>query len=142
MNCTATVRRSGGVSIIDLAGRITHSAGTGAIRDAIKAELEHDRKNILLNLNAVDYIDSSGLGEMAANRCGGICAGLRIARQCRRDGSVNLGAAAARQAFISSLLHKRVLKDVSRVWRDAAAKREARGNQRIQTFCQHRFPKI
>lgn len=65
MSCTATVRRSGGVSIIDLAGRITHSAGAGAIREAIKAELEHGRKNILLNLNAVDYIDSSGLGELA-----------------------------------------------------------------------------
>jgi anti-anti-sigma factor len=65
MNCTATVRHSGAVSIIDLAGRITHAAGSGAIREAIKAELQHDRKNILLNLNAVDYIDSSGLGEMA-----------------------------------------------------------------------------
>jgi anti-sigma B factor antagonist len=66
MNCTATVRHSGAVSIIDLAGRITHSTGAGAIREAIKAELEHDRKKILLNLNAVDFIDSSGLGEMAS----------------------------------------------------------------------------
>ncbi len=66
MNCTATVRRSGAVSIIDLAGRITHAAGSGAIREAIKTELQDDRKNILLNLNAVDFIDSSGLGEMAS----------------------------------------------------------------------------
>jgi anti-anti-sigma factor len=65
MNCTATVRHHGAVSIIDLAGRITHAAGSGAIREAIKSELQQDRKSILLNLNAVDYIDSSGLGEMA-----------------------------------------------------------------------------
>jgi anti-anti-sigma factor len=63
MNCT--VRQAGNVAIIDWNGRIMGPAGSGAVRDAIRSELQQGHKNILLNLNAVDYIDSSGLGAMA-----------------------------------------------------------------------------
>jgi len=65
MSCHATVRYTGNVAIIELAGRIAYATGSCALRDAIKRELEQGRRNILLNLNAVDYLDSAGLGEMA-----------------------------------------------------------------------------
>jgi anti-sigma B factor antagonist len=66
MSCTASIRRSGDVSIIDLAGRIMQAAGSDAVREAIKGELAQGRRNILLNLNGVDFVDSSGLGAMAS----------------------------------------------------------------------------
>jgi anti-sigma B factor antagonist len=66
MGYSATVRHSGNVAIIDLAGRITIHDGAGAIRDAVKSALDEGYKSILLNLGAVDYIDSSGLGEMSS----------------------------------------------------------------------------
>src|SRR4051794_3945080 len=65
MSSNANVRYAGNVAIIDLAGRIVYAAGSGALRDAIKRELDVGQRNILLNLNGVDYMDSAGLGEMA-----------------------------------------------------------------------------
>jgi anti-sigma B factor antagonist len=52
------------VAIIDLDGRITLGEGTGMLRDAVKDALAKGEKNILLNLGAVSYIDSAGLGEL------------------------------------------------------------------------------
>lgn len=66
MNCTAAVRYSGNVAIIDLSGRIMRAAGSSVVSDAIKSELQQGHKNILLNLNGIDYIDSSGIGAMAS----------------------------------------------------------------------------
>ena len=66
MGSSATVRHSGNVAIIDLAGRITIHDGAGAIRDAVKSTLADGYTSILLNLGAVEYIDSSGLGEMSS----------------------------------------------------------------------------
>jgi anti-anti-sigma factor len=65
MSCTAIVRDSNDVSIIDLSGRMMHPDGPEAVRDAIKRELDRGRRKILLNLDAVDYIDSMGLGALA-----------------------------------------------------------------------------
>jgi len=67
MNCTVSVRHSGGVAIIDLAGRVMQAAGADAVRDAIEAELDDGYKNIVLNLDGVDFIDSSGLGALASS---------------------------------------------------------------------------
>ena len=66
MSSTGTVRHSGSVAIIDLAGRITLHDGAGAIRDAVNGVLAGTHRNILLNLAGVEYIDSSGLGEMSS----------------------------------------------------------------------------
>jgi anti-sigma B factor antagonist len=66
MSSSATVRHSGNVAIIDLAGRITLHDGAGSIRNAIKSVLADGHNNILLNLGGVEYIDSAGLGEMSS----------------------------------------------------------------------------
>ena len=65
MSCTASVRHTGNVAIIDLAGRVMRTSGCEVLHDAIKGEVERGRKNLLLNLSEVDYIDSSGVGELA-----------------------------------------------------------------------------
>jgi anti-sigma B factor antagonist len=47
-----------------MSGRLTLGEGLGDFRDSIREALSGDRKNILLNLAEVSYIDSSGLGQL------------------------------------------------------------------------------
>lgn len=54
----------GEVTIIDVAGRITLGENTKAFRDLIRELTAGGRRKILLNLAAVTYIDSSGIGEL------------------------------------------------------------------------------
>jgi len=61
---TISIRKKGAVSILDVAGRLTWFE-IGALRDAISRLLREGRKNIVLNLGALDYLDSSGIGELA-----------------------------------------------------------------------------
>jgi anti-sigma B factor antagonist len=51
-----------GVTILDLKGRITVGPEAGALRDKISDLIGQGVRNVVLNLQAVDYIDSTGLG--------------------------------------------------------------------------------
>jgi len=66
MSMKFTTRQVDGVTILDLSGRITLGEGSVTLRDAVKDALSKGSKNILLNLGEVDYIDSSGLGELVS----------------------------------------------------------------------------
>ena len=61
---TASTRLVGGVTIVDLSGRIVLGDGSAALRDLVRDLAREGTKKILLNLSNVDYIDSSGLGEL------------------------------------------------------------------------------
>jgi anti-sigma B factor antagonist len=63
---TIASREVDGVAVLDLSGRITLGEGSVQIRDAIRDLLGKGRKNILLDLGEVNYIDSSGLGELVS----------------------------------------------------------------------------
>jgi len=67
MSLKATVRESGDVAIVDLAGRLTLGEGSGLLRSTIKDLVTTNRKNILVNLKDVTYIDSAGLGELVGS---------------------------------------------------------------------------
>jgi anti-sigma B factor antagonist len=56
----------GDVLVLNLTGPITLGPGTREFRQLITETLESGRKNILLNMAEVYYIDSSGLGELVA----------------------------------------------------------------------------
>ena len=64
MSMTITERRLEGVVVLDLTGRITIGDGTLILRKQIQTLLDQDHRKLLLNLADVDYIDSSGLGEV------------------------------------------------------------------------------
>ena len=64
MSAKADVRQAGNVTIVDLSGRITLGEGSGLLHTTIKDLVASGRKNILLNLKNVSYLDSAGLGEM------------------------------------------------------------------------------
>jgi anti-sigma B factor antagonist len=51
---------------VDLSGRITLGDGSALLRKTIRGLLADERKKILLNLADVDYIDSSGIGELVS----------------------------------------------------------------------------
>jgi anti-sigma B factor antagonist len=60
------VRNIGKVTVLDLAGKITIGEGDVVLREEVNKLLESDRKNILLNLDKVTYMDSAGIGELVA----------------------------------------------------------------------------
>jgi anti-sigma B factor antagonist len=60
-------REIGKVTILDIEGRIVLGDEIHDLRDAIRNLLKQDQKKIILNLAGVDYIDSSGVGELVAN---------------------------------------------------------------------------
>lgn len=62
----ATSREAGPVSVVDISGRITLGDGSALLRKTIRGLLEEGRTRILLNLGDVDYIDSSGIGELVS----------------------------------------------------------------------------
>ena len=52
------------VTILDLKGKMTLGEGDELLKDKIGSLVNQGRKKILLNLEAVPYIDSAGLGEI------------------------------------------------------------------------------
>jgi anti-sigma B factor antagonist len=55
-----------GVTVLDLNGRITLGEGSVQLREAIRDLISKGSKTILLNMGDVNYIDSSGLGELVS----------------------------------------------------------------------------
>ena len=78
MPLTATTRDVGNAAIIDLNGRITLGEDTQTLRDEFRSLIAQGKKNIILNLKNVSYVDSAGLGELvgayttAANQGGSV----------------------------------------------------------------------
>ncbi len=61
-----STRQVDGITILDLSGRITLGEGSVQLRDATRDLLSKGAKLILLNLGDVNYIDSSGIGELVS----------------------------------------------------------------------------
>ena len=59
-----SIRQVGSVSLLDVTGRLT-SFEIGALREAVARLLKEGRKNVVLNLAGLQYLDSSGIGELA-----------------------------------------------------------------------------
>jgi anti-sigma B factor antagonist len=62
----ATTREDGNITVVDLSGRIALGEGSALLRTTIRELLERGRKKIILNLGDVNYIDSSGIGELVS----------------------------------------------------------------------------
>ncbi len=59
-------RTVGDVKVLDCSGKITLGEGTMAIRNTVREVLKNGGKKIVLNLADVNYIDSSGIGELVS----------------------------------------------------------------------------
>src|SRR5438128_9462590 len=62
----SSTRQIDGVTVVDLSGRITLGEGSITLRDTVRDLLAKGQKKILLNLADVNYIDSSGIGELVS----------------------------------------------------------------------------
>src|SRR5689334_21715093 len=62
----ASTRQADGITLVDLSGRITLGERSVILRDTVRDLVAKDNKKILLNLGDVNYIDSSGIGELVS----------------------------------------------------------------------------
>ncbi len=66
MALTIASRQVDGVTVVDLSGRITLGEGSVQLRETVRDLISKGSKPILLNMGDVNYIDSSGLGELVS----------------------------------------------------------------------------
>ena len=66
MALTIASRGVDGVTVLDLSGRITLGEGSVQLREAVRDLISKGSKTMLLNMGDVNYIDSSGLGELVS----------------------------------------------------------------------------
>ena len=59
-----SARQVGGVTVLDISGRITVGEGNVILREIVRDLAEKGAKAIVLNLSEVQYVDSSGVGEL------------------------------------------------------------------------------
>ena len=59
-----TTRETADAAILDLSGRVISTENRTELRDAIRAAIAGQQKNVLLNFAEVSHIDSSGLGQL------------------------------------------------------------------------------
>jgi anti-sigma B factor antagonist len=67
MSLKIETREVAHVTILDITGRIVLGEEIGDLRDAVRALIAQGKKKIILNLVGVDYIDSSGVGELVGS---------------------------------------------------------------------------
>jgi anti-sigma B factor antagonist len=61
-----TCREVGDVAVLDFSGKITLGEGSSTLRRMVRELITKGHRKILMDLGDVDYIDSSGIGEMVA----------------------------------------------------------------------------
>ena len=66
MPFSASIRQNGQVSLVDLTGHLTSFESAG-LRDTITNLIRQGRKRIILNLSGLEYLDSSGIGQLVRN---------------------------------------------------------------------------
>ena len=62
----ANIRKIGDVQIVDWKGKITLGEETMAVRNTVRDIVTGGGKKLILNLGEVNYIDSSGVGELVS----------------------------------------------------------------------------
>jgi len=62
--CQTTTRQTGDVTVIDAKGRIAFGEGVTKLREAVANLTAIGAKKVVLSLKEVDFVDSSGMGEM------------------------------------------------------------------------------
>lgn len=66
VNFSVNVRQADGVSLVEVSGRLT-SFESKAFREMIQGLLKQGQTNMVLNLTGLEYLDSSGVGELVRN---------------------------------------------------------------------------
>ena len=80
-------REREGITILDIKGRLIVGEPASSLREHVKELCDAGKRNIILNLKEVDYIDSTGLGSLVISfttlqKAGG---GLKVMNLTRRN---------------------------------------------------------
>jgi len=67
VSLTINVREATNATILEIAGRLTLGTSGPSLRDTVGGLVDSLRKNIVLDLSAVTYFDSFGLGQLIAS---------------------------------------------------------------------------
>lgn len=59
-------RTVGAITVLDLTGRLTIGEGAALLKDKTESLVFQGRHQVIVNLAAVPYIDSGGLGQLVA----------------------------------------------------------------------------
>ncbi len=68
MRATVTARKLNGVSVVDVSGAIVLGEGTESLRETVRELIAAGANALILNLEGVSRMDSSGIGELIAAR--------------------------------------------------------------------------
>lgn len=63
-------REHRGTAVLVVSGRITSTECRGDLKSAVRGLIERGRKQIVLDLEAVPFLDSAGLGELVSSYAG------------------------------------------------------------------------
>jgi anti-sigma B factor antagonist len=66
VSINVSTRQVDDVVIVDLIGKLQLGEGSSVLRDTVKDLLGNGQRKILVNLGNVNYIDSSGIGELVS----------------------------------------------------------------------------
>ena len=66
MSFSVNVRQAEGIALVEMVGRLT-SSESKAFREMIHGLVKQGQTNIVLNLSRLEYLDSSGIGELVRN---------------------------------------------------------------------------
>lgn len=61
-----TNRDVDGVTVVTLNGRVVFGEEASALRDKVKTLMDAGKKDLVLNINNITFIDSAGLGALVA----------------------------------------------------------------------------
>ena len=84
--------------VLDVSGRLTAGAGADQLRGTIAQLAGEGKKRVLLNLEEVAFMDSTGLGSLGGRVGTAAAAGRPLGRgECPRSGAARLSNHAAQQ---------------------------------------------
>ena len=66
MSFTVKTRKVDGVIVVDMRGRLTTGEPQWLLRDTVEGLIKDGNTRFVFNVSNVSYVDSSGLGELAA----------------------------------------------------------------------------
>ena len=78
MSVKINVRETENAVILEVTGRITLGAPGPSLQDRVRELLDSGRKNIILDLGGVTFLDSSGLGQLVGSYATAVSRGSEI----------------------------------------------------------------
>jgi anti-sigma B factor antagonist len=80
-----SLRQSSGVSVLELRGRLTVNDGVPELRGQVKDLLSSGQQQILLNMQGVDYMDSTGVDCLVSSYTTAVKTGGELKFSCLTD---------------------------------------------------------